>query len=152
MKNERTTGTRCAGEFVHVIRVTWGDCDPAKIVYTPRVPAFALEAIDAWWEHHLGGCGWYHLNIDRNTGTPFVHMSIDFSAPITPRHRLFCTVRPKKLGETSIEFEVLGSQDCTQCFVGRFICVFVIADKHEKRKIPQDIREIVEPLLKRGSI
>ena len=34
--------------FVHEIRVGWGDCDPAKIAYTGRLPAFALEAIDAW--------------------------------------------------------------------------------------------------------
>ena len=38
----------------HVIRVTWGDCDPARIAYTGRLPVFALEAIDAgvWGRAH----------------------------------------------------------------------------------------------------
>ena len=43
--------------FVHRIRASWADCDPAKIVYTGRLAWFALEAINAWWEHH-GGAGW----------------------------------------------------------------------------------------------
>ena len=73
--------------FIHEIRVGWGDCDPARIAYTGRLPAFALEAIDAWWEHQLGGDGWYQMELDRGTGTPFVHMSIDFRSPVTPRHR-----------------------------------------------------------------
>lgn len=78
--------------FVYEIRVGWGDCDPARIAYTGRLPAFALEAIDAWWEHHLDGDGWYQMELDRGTGTPFVHMSIDFRSPVTPRHRLMCEV------------------------------------------------------------
>ena len=80
--------------YAHEIRVIGGDCDPAKIAYTARIPEWALESIDGWWEKHLGDAGWFHLNVDRNLGTPFVHMSIDFSAPITPRHRLICKVRP----------------------------------------------------------
>ena len=64
--------------FEHEIRVGWGDCDPARIAYTGRLPVFALEAIDAWWEHVLGGDGWYQLELDRGFGTPFVHLSLDF--------------------------------------------------------------------------
>ena len=36
------------GLYQHVLRVTWGDCDPARIVYTARIPWFALDAINAW--------------------------------------------------------------------------------------------------------
>jgi len=151
MATDQTKHPQNADDFVHEVRVTWGHCDPAKIVYTPHVPAFALEAIDAWWEHHLADCGWYHLNVDRNTGTPFVHMSLDFSNPITPRHRLMCKVRPTKIGETSINFQVVGEQNETQCFSGSFVCVFVIADKHKKKMVPEDIRKMVVPLLIGGS-
>ncbi|MCP3970840.1 MAG: acyl-CoA thioesterase [Rhodobacteraceae bacterium] len=147
MRTDKASSTRDASDFVHEIRVTWGDCDPATIVYSARVPWFALDAIHAWWEHHLDNCGWYHLAMDRNTGTPFVHMSMDFTAPITPRHRLECAVRLTGLGDSSIEFQVTGNQDGVQCFTGRFVCVFVVVDKFIKQKVPQDIRQIVEPLL-----
>ena len=133
-------------DFVHEIRVTWGDCDPARIVYTARLPWFALDAINAWWEHHLGD-GWYQMELDRNVGTPFVHMSMDFSAPVTPRHRLQCEVAPKRLGTTSIEFAVTGRQDGVQCFTGRFVCVFIVAKTFTAQPAPPDIRAIVEPLI-----
>lgn len=132
--------------FHHEIRVGWGDCDPAKIAYTARIPAWALEAIDAWWEAQIGG-GWFHMELDRNFGTPFVHMSLDFRAPITPRHRLICEVAPVRLGETSIKFRVRGSQDGTLCFEGRFVCVFTNAAAFQKSPPPEDVRAIIEPLI-----
>ncbi|MCB1313551.1 MAG: acyl-CoA thioesterase [Sedimentitalea sp.] len=136
------------GPFEHEIRVAWGDCDPARIAYTARLPAFALDAIDAWWEAHLGGDGWFQLNLDRNIGTPFVHLSFDFRAPVTPRHRLICSVWPTALGRSSISFRVEGHQDGVLCFEARFTCVFVVADKLRPQEPPPDIRAIVEPLLR----
>lgn len=135
-----------AAPFVHEIRVTWGDCDPARIVYTGRIPWFALDAIDAWWGHHLGG-GWYQMELDRGVGTPFVHMSLDFRAPVTPRHRLLCEVAPTRIGTSSIEFRVTGRQDGTACFEGRFVCVFIVAQEFRKQPAPPDIRALVEPLI-----
>lgn len=136
-----------AQPFIHEIRVTWGDCDPAKIAYTARVPWFALDAINGWWEHHLDGDGWYQMELDRNYGTPFVHMSMDFSNTVTPRHRLMCEVAPVALGDSSIAFRVIGRQDGKTCFTGRFVCVFVVADKFKKRSAPEEIRALVEPLI-----
>ena len=132
--------------FVHEIRVGWGDCDPARIAYTARLPWFALEAIDAWWEHHLGD-GWYQMELDHNFGTPFVHMSIDFRAPVTPRHRLLCRVVPERLGETSITFRVEGRQDGTLCFEGTFVNVFTQADAFRKAPPPAEVREKVQALM-----
>ena len=96
--------------FTHEIRVGWGDCDPAKIVYTGKLPAMALDAINAWWEEHLGH-GWYQMELDDNLGTPFVQLQMNFEHPVTPRARLICHVWPVKLGNTSITFRVDGFQD-----------------------------------------
>ncbi|MFY9211138.1 MAG: thioesterase family protein [Aestuariivita sp.] len=134
--------------FEHVIRVGWGDCDPARIAYTARIPAWALESIDAWWEHHLSGDGWFQMETDRNVGTPFVNLSMDFRSPITPRHRLLCRVWPTKLGYKSITFRVEGVQNGQLCFEGSFTCVFTIADKFISQSPPEEIRAIVEPLIR----
>lgn len=131
-------------EMVHDIRVTWGDCDPAKIAYTGRLPWFALDAINAWWESKLGGDGWFQMELDRNVGTPFVRIEMDFKAPVTPRHPLRCHVWPVRLGDTSITFRVDGLQDGTTCFSGRFVSVFTVADQFKKNPPPQEIREIVQ--------
>jgi 4-hydroxybenzoyl-CoA thioesterase len=129
--------------FVHEIRVAFGDCDPARVVYTARIPWFALDAINGWWEHHLGD-GWYQMELDRNVGTPFVRMDISFKSPVTPRHRLLCSVWPNRLGETSVGFHVVGTQDGVVCFEGDFVCVFTQADKFKKSPPPADIRSLVE--------
>ncbi len=134
--------------FIHEVRVGWADCDPARIVYTAKIQGWALDAIDHWWEVHLNGNGWYQLCVDRNIGTPFVHMSLDFTAPITPRHRLLCAVTPVRLGNSSIEFRVVGRQNGVDCFTGRFVCVFVVSDAHRSIPAPADIRAVVQPLLR----
>ena len=132
--------------YVYEIRVSWGHCDPAKIAYTGNIPGWALEAINGWWETHLGD-GWYQMELDRNVGTPFVRLEMDFRAPITPRHRLQCHVRPQRLGEKSVTFRVEGYQADTLCFEGLFTCVFIIADQFKSRAAPPEFRALIEPLL-----
>lgn len=142
---------RPASAHRHEIRVMWGDCDPAKIVYTARIPWFALEAINGWWETHLGGDGWFQMELDRNLGTPFVRLEMDFHAPITPRHRLVCHVWPVRLGETSIAFRVDGMQDGKLCFSSRSVSVFIKADDFRKQPPPDEIRAMIEAHLARAA-
>jgi len=132
--------------FHHEIRVGWSDCDPAKIAFTGRIPYFALEAIDAFWEAAVGE-GWFAMNVDRDIGTPFVHMSLDFRAPVTPRHRLVCAVRLTAIGNSSVQFEVTGSQGGAVCFTGRFVEAFVAAAAHRKMPVPANIRAQLQPYL-----
>jgi acyl-CoA thioesterase FadM len=135
-------------EFIHTIRVQWSDCDPARIAFTGRIPYFALEAIDAWWQAHVGE-DWYVMNIDRDVGSPFVHLSIDFRAPVTPRHLLECRVRLLRIGESSVRFSVRGLQGGTLCFEGEFVEAFVATSAHRKMPIPQWIREKLKTLAPR---
>jgi acyl-CoA thioesterase FadM len=133
-----------AEPYLHEIRVAWGDCDPARIAYTGRIPGWALEAINGFWEEVLGG-GWYQMELDMGFGTPFVNMNLDFRAPITPRHRLICAVVPEALGHTSVSFRVEGRQNGTLCFEGRFTAVFVRAGTLEKCPAPEAVRRALAP-------
>lgn len=130
--------------FVWQRRVGFGDCDPAMIAYTGRIPEFALEAIDAFWEDLLDGESWYRMVVDSGLGTPFVHMSYDFSAPITPRHALVMRVRPIALGKSSIRFGMTATQDGKKCFAAEFVCVFVSAKEFRKIEAPERIRAALE--------
>lgn len=135
---EERSAVRQAKPFVHNIRVWWGDCDPAKIAYTANIPAWALEAIEAWWEH-FAGVDWYRLNLDRKTSTPFVHMKMDFRSPVTPRHSLECEVILKRLGHRSVTLTVMGYQNGILCFEGEFVQVFVEAETMKPHTPPADI-------------
>ena len=136
-----------AAPYEHRINVTWADCDPARIAYTGRLPYFALDAINGWWEAHLGGDGWFQMEMDRNVGTPFVRLEMDFSSPVTPRHPLICECYPVRLGNKSITFRVRGRQNGTLCFAGLFTSVFIVADKFQSQQVPDDFRRIIEARL-----
>ena len=137
--------TRSA-EFHHRINVRWSDCDPAKIAFTGRIPYFALEAIDAWWAASIDD-DWYRMNVDKDIGTPFVHMSIDLKVPVTPRHALLCDVKLLAMGDSSVTLFVTGRQDGSVCFEGKFVEVFVVASEHRKIPIPAKIREKLHEML-----
>ena len=49
--------------------VIWGDCDPAGIVYTPRVLDYAMEILEAWYREVLG-VSWLKLNREMGMGAP----------------------------------------------------------------------------------
>ena len=134
--------SRPASAHRHEIRVTWGDCDPAQIAYTARLPWFALDAINGWWEEKTGG-GWYHMELDLGVGTPFVGLRMDFRSPVTPRHRLVCWVWPERLGRTSVTFRVDGEQDGTLCFEMSGTSVFTDAAAFTKREPPEEMRAVV---------
>lgn len=134
------------GVFNYRIRVGWGDCDPAQIAYTARLPNFGLQTIDAWWEA-LMGYGWYEMNRDKGFGTPFVHLSCDFRAPVTPRHPLICKLKPVKLGTRSLEFDFAGFQDGVHCYDGRYVSAFVNTTTFRPIAAPEDVRAAIEPLV-----
>ena len=50
-------------------RVSWGDCDPAGIIYTPRVLDYAMETLEAWNREVLG-IPWIKLNREMSMGMP----------------------------------------------------------------------------------
>jgi acyl-CoA thioesterase FadM len=123
--------------FVHRIRIRRGDFDRAAITHAARIPAWALEAIEAWWHH--AGLDWYQINLDRGVGTPFVHMKVDLRSPLTPRHSLDCEVAVTRLGHRSVTHAVRGSQNGVLCFEGEFVEVFVDAKTLKPRTLPADI-------------
>jgi 4-hydroxybenzoyl-CoA thioesterase len=148
-RDGKEAATGAAGQarpFVHRIKVRWGDCDPANIAYTGRIPALALEAIEGWWEHYTG-LDWYRLNLDRGIGTPFVHMAMDFRSSVTPRHPLDCEVTLKKLGNRSITHRVRAFQGDVVCFEGEFVAAFVDAAVMKPRPLPDDVFAAINDLL-----
>jgi acyl-CoA thioesterase FadM len=114
-----------SGLFVHRYRVQFSDTDAARIAYTGRIADMALDAIDAWYVARLG-IDWFALNLDHGIGAPFVHMSLDFRAPLSPRDVLLSTVRLTRAGRSSLSFTVTGETeaDGRLCFTASFVSVF----------------------------
>ena len=131
------------GPCVHPITVGWGDCDPAQIAYTANVPSWGMKALEAWCVLCLG-VNWFELNMDHGIGTPFVHMSYDFTAPITPRGMLECTVYVRRIGRSSLHHIIEGRQSGQLCFSGNMTSVFVAASQLKPIAIPPNMRQSIQ--------
>ena len=129
--------------LVHEITVGWGDCDPAQIAYTANMPAWGLRAIEAWYRACLG-LDWYEINLDHGVGTPFVSLTFDFAAPVTPRAPLELRVYVERLGRSSLAHHVIASQAGKVCFIGQTTAAFVDAQKMKPMAIPANMRESIE--------
>ena len=131
------------GPYVHLITVGWGDCDPAQIAYTANVLSWGMKALEAWCNHCLG-VNWFELNMNHGIGTPFVHISYDFTSPITPRGVLECTVYVRRIGRTSLHHIIEGRQTDRFCFTGNMASVFVTAAQLKPVPIPPNMRKSME--------
>lgn len=73
-------------------RVSWGECDPAGVVYTPRFPEYAASARDYWFRHVLGHPDRPHP-LRRQIVFPMRAMAFDFQAMLEPDDRFDIKVR-----------------------------------------------------------
>lgn len=92
--------------YVQTHRVSWGDCDPAGILYTPRVFDYCTKALEGWYRDVLGS-SWYEM-IKSGTGSPMVHVECDFIRPMAADLDLEVSVRIERLGSSSISFLIDG--------------------------------------------
>lgn len=123
--------------------VKWGDCDPAGILYTPRVFDYITEAVEAWFRD-VGGIDWMSL-IGRNLGAPTVHTSVDFRTPMEPNLVLGVAVLVDKVGGSSLTFRVVGSDAAgTVYFEGKLVSVVIDFNERRPMPIPDALRERAE--------
>ncbi len=90
--------------FTHRIRVRFGDCDPAGIVFYPRyfemlngtVEAFFAEALDY---------SFARIHVEEGCGVPTAHLDVDFHAPSRLGEVLRFALRVTRIGGSSAGFE-----------------------------------------------
>ena len=129
--------------FIHRRRILWGETDAARIAYTARFLDFAMEAVEAWFHDRLG-TGWFEMNVDHNIGTPFVHASLDFRSPVTPRDELGSTVRLTRLGGSSLRFAVVGHAGARLVYECTLVCAFVDSAAMRPILVPDRFRPALE--------
>lgn len=131
----------------HSLTVGWGDCDPAQIAYTARVPEWSLSAIEDWYRYCLG-VDWYDINLRRGIGTPFVSLNCDFHSPVTPRYILHTKTYVSSLGNSSLSHRVEAFQNDVLCFTTKTTAVFVDAQEMKPISIPPNMRRNIENYIK----
>lgn len=120
-------------------RVSWGDCDPAGILYTPRVFDFCTQAIECWYAEVIEA-DWATMVRDKR-GSPTVHASCDYLKPMVPGLEVAITLRIDKLGDTSITFGLEGGDDRgTIYFRAKYVSCIIDFTEDRAIEIPSDWR------------
>lgn len=128
--------------FVHTRRLTFGDTDAARIIYTPRVAHFAVEAIEAWFLERLD-ISWLHINRDLGIGTPVVRMEVDFVSMMRPPELLATEVVLSKTGRSSLAFRLTSRVGERLCWRGSIVSAFVSTENGRSIPIPETYRAAI---------
>lgn len=87
--------------------VVWGDCDPAGIIYTPRILDYAMETLEKWNREVLG-VTWTKLTQEMSMGAPTVRVEIDFVDAPKPDDKMVSDLRVIAVGNSSVTYGVIG--------------------------------------------
>src|SRR3990167_8601291 len=130
--------------------ILFGDCDPAGIVYTPRITYFVIEAVHDFLTHVLGAPAIreiFAMGILR----PARALSIEFLAPMAWDEVINIEVSSKELATTSFTF-LVEARNSSNEMTFRATLTQVSISPESKRPIPltQALREALcsaEPAL-----
>lgn len=127
--------------FSYSRTVAWGDCDPARMIYTPRVIDYAYAAVEAWYREVVG-ITWMVSNFQMDTGVPTVRLECDYISAPRPDDVIDMAVRVERVGRASLTLAVDGlGTDGKHYFKARFVGCFVASQAHTSKEIPPEFRE-----------
>lgn len=123
------------------LRIKWGDCDPAGVVYTPRFADYVVEAYQDFLAHMLEGPLQEKL-VEHDLGTPAKQLNIHFTRSLWPDQVIdlrvhVCDVRQRSF---DIVVDALDSNGA-EVFSGVLGLVCVSHDVRQARPIPPVLRE-----------
>lgn len=138
------------GVYRYAVTMAWGDCDPAGIVYFPRLFEKFHEAMERWFGDALGQ-PYDQLILGRKLGLPSVHTEADFRSPCRFGERLLVELRVARLGRSSLElgYRVVAPGSDRARLTGRTVCALMDLDPTRPTHAravpwPSDLRARIE--------
>jgi len=123
--------------------VLFGDCDPAGVIYTPRISYFVVEAVHEFLTVALGGPAVREL-FSMGILPPARAMSIEFLAPFTWDDELTITVVPTEVGNTSFGFTIAARKGASdEVFRAAFTQVCVSPETKRRVPVPDRLARIL---------
>lgn len=130
-------------------RTSWGDCDPARIYYTPQAVYFAVEAVEAWYQEVLG-VSWGEMAERHDHNVRFVHVDCDYHRPLVASQVVHMQVWVVGVERSSVTFSVIGkSGDGALCFLARLVGCFVERNSIAALPLPEEISSLIDAYRKR---
>ncbi|MES2821662.1 MAG: thioesterase family protein [Pseudomonadota bacterium] len=127
--------------FVTLRKILFGDCDPAGIVYTPRIAYFVIEATHDFLSHRLGGEGLRTL-FAMGILPPARALSIEFLSPMTWDEEIAIEVRCDEPKTSSFTFAVEGRQASGRVtFLATLTQVCICPETQQPVPLPDALRQ-----------
>jgi len=127
--------------FITSRTILFGDCDPAGIVYTPRITYFIIEAVHDFLTHILGAPAIREI-FAMGILPPARALSIEYLAPMSWDEIINIAVSSKELTTTSFTFLVEARNRSNEVtFSSTFTQVSISPETKRPTPIPQALRE-----------
>jgi 4-hydroxybenzoyl-CoA thioesterase len=122
-------------------RVAWFDCDPAGIVFYPRILAYMNEAAHAFLEH--AGFPLSRLAEQGVIGVPMVSLSVEYTKVLKLGDRATIETEVTDIGRSSIKFAhklFVGQDEAASAKEVRVYAGRADDGAIAARPVPEDVR------------
>jgi acyl-CoA thioester hydrolase len=131
-----------ATDFVHRLRVRFGECDPQGVVFNANYLLYLDVAFTELWRERLGG---YAEMIGRGIDVMLVQSNLSYRRAARADDLIDVRLRVAALGTTSVTMEAAVERDGEMLVEGTLVHVFVDTVLLEKTAIPADVRALLAP-------
>lgn len=127
-------------------RVTWGECDAAGVVYTPRFGDFTADTSQLFMGYVLGQEGFMQGKKHHEIGTPCKALSFVFHSSLRPDEYVDMQVQVGKLGSTTFELLVKStSASGMAVFDSTTTLITVAYGTRQAIRVPDSVRAALQP-------
>lgn len=134
------SSTSAAPSFTAEVLVRFADCDPAGIVFYPRLLEMFNNLVEDWCSDGLK-FSFDNIVIQHGWGLPTVHLEADFVAPCRMGEVLTAKLFVRKIGRSSLNADiVLCGPDQTDRVRGKVVLVLIDRQEHRAIAFPDDLR------------
>ena len=127
------------GDFVHELRVRYGECDPQGIVFNPNYLAYFDHTVTELWR--ASAIGSWEAMVERGVDVVVGEANLRFRSPARFDDLIAVHARVSKFGTTSLTLELEIQRGDELLIEGWLRQVFVDAKTWQKTAIPDWVRE-----------
>jgi acyl-CoA thioester hydrolase len=128
--------------FAHKLRVRYHECDAQGVVFNANHFAYFDIGITELWREAFGS---YQALLDEGTDVVVADAQASFYAPVHFDEEIELLLTIVRLGYTSMTTEIEEHRGSEVLVTGKLVHVFVDPKTMKKRRIPDHVKERLEP-------
>jgi 4-hydroxybenzoyl-CoA thioesterase len=146
-KNATQPSSGATPSFQTEVLVRFADCDPAGIVFYPRLLEMFNNLVEDWFRVGLE-FSFDDIVVKRGWGLPTVHLEVDFLAPSFLGEVLTAKLFVRSAGTSSIHADiVLSGPTGLDRVRGKVVLVLIVRHSHQAMAIPDALRSKISAFM-----